>query len=298
LIGAEARRSNNEQFVVVEWIHVLDTYAAWWVILEHGNSSHIEAVVAIDLHWIEKKLGCCSNNFAAFLKKTYSVTSSIMWSLCKTRRCKRMEKSTPDLVADQQSLQGAVHFLLWKTLVAQMCRDPAKICTHPKKHHLAQCQSMFKRTLESTTSTKTCTCIPAGLNCNTDQTFKLFTQKPPEHHNGYVFLFFATTRIKHQWNQLRPMFLLFATRIKHQQNQFRPRVFVFFSNNKNQTSMQPIYTHVFVFFQFSQQESNINRSNWGPCFCSFATTRIKHQPKQLRPMFLFFCNNKNQTSTV
>jgi hypothetical protein len=142
-----------------------------------------------------------------------------------------------------------------------MCRDPAKICTHPKKHHLAQCQSMFKRTLESATSTKTCKCIPAGLNCNTDQTFKLFTQKPPEHHNGYVFLFFATTRIKHQWNQLRPMFLLFATRIKHQQNQFRPRVFVFFSNNKNQTSMQPIYTHVFVFFQFSQQESNINRSN-------------------------------------
>jgi hypothetical protein len=189
-----------------------------------------------------------------------------------------MEKSTPDLVADQQSLQGAVHFLLWKTLVAQMCRDPAKICTHPKKHHLAQCQSMFKRTLESTTSTKTCTCIPAGLNCNTDQTFKLFTQKPPEHHNGYVFLFFATTRIKHQWNQLRPMFLLFATRIKHQQNQFRPRVFVFFSQ---------------------QQESNINATNLHPCFCIFSifATRIKYQQKQLRPMFLFFCNNKNQTST-
>jgi hypothetical protein len=125
------------------------------VILEHGTSSHIGTVVAMNLHRLEKKLGCCSNDFAAFFKKTYSVSSSIMWSLCKTRRCKRMEKSTPDLVADQQSLQGVVHFLLWKTLVAQMCRDPAKICTHPKKHHLAQCQSMFKRTLESTTSTKT-----------------------------------------------------------------------------------------------------------------------------------------------
>lgn len=163
----------------------------------------------MNLHQLEKKLGCCSNDFAAFFKKTYSVSSSIMWSLCKTRRCKRMEKSTPDLVADQQSLQGAVHFLLWKTLVAQMCRDPAKICTHPKKHHLAQCQSMFKRTLESTTSTKICTCIPGGLNCNSDQTFKLFTQKPPEHHNGYGF-------------------------------------FVI-SNNKNQTSTELIETHVFVF---------------------------------------------------
>jgi hypothetical protein len=218
------------------------------VILEHGTSSHIGTVVAMNLHRLEKKLGCCSNNFAAFFKKTYSMSSSIMWSLCKTRRCKRMEKSTPDLVADQQSLQGVVHFLLWKTLVAQMCRDPAKICNHPKKHHLAQ--SMFKRTLESTTSTKTCTCIPGGLNCNSDQTFKLFTQKPPEHHNGYVFLFFATRRIKHQRNLLRPMFLFLATRIKHQQNLFRP-MFLVFS------------------FFFQQQESKINRTNLHPCFCIF-----------------------------
>jgi hypothetical protein len=41
--------------------------------------------------------------------------------------------------------------------------------------------------------------------------------------------------------------------------------------------MEPIYTHVFVFFVF--------------------VTRIKHQQKQLRPLFLFFGNNKNQTST-
>jgi len=115
------------------------------------------------------------------------------------------------------------------------------------------------------------------------------------------------------------MFLFLATRIKQQQNQFRPMFlgfFFFFSYNKNQTSIEPIYTHVFVFFCFcnknqtsteaietqvfvllQQQESNINQSNWDPCFCFFATTRIKHQPKQLKPMFLFFCNNKNQTST-
>jgi hypothetical protein len=187
------------------------------VILEHGTSSHSGTVVAMNLHRLEKKLGCCSNDFAAFVKKTYSVSSSSMWSLCKTRRCKRMEKSTPDLVADQQSLQGAVHFLLWKTLVAQMCRDPAKICTHPKKPHLAQCQSMFKRTLESTTSTKICTCIPGGLNCNSDQRFKVFTQKPPEQHNGYVFVF---------------------------------------CNNKNQTSTEAIETHVFVLLQQQESNIN------------------------------------------
>jgi len=99
---------------------------------------------------------------------------------------------------------------------------------------------MFKRTLESTTSTKICTCIPGGLNCNSDQRFKVFTQKPPEQHNGYVFLFFATTRIKHQ------------------QKQLKPNVFVF-CNNKNQTSTEAIETHVFVLLQ--QQESNINQSN-------------------------------------
>ncbi len=181
-----------------------------------------------------------------------------MWSLCKTRRCKRMEKSTPDLVADQQSLQGVVHFLLWKTLVAQMCRDPAKICTHPKKHHLAQYQSMFKRTLESTTSTKTCTCIPAGLNCNSDQTFKLFTQKPPEHHNGYFFLFLAT-RIKHQQNLLRHMFLFFATRIKLQQNQFRTMFLFYFSTTRIKHQWKQLRP-LFLYFLL-QQESNIKPSN-------------------------------------
>jgi hypothetical protein len=221
-----------------------------------------------------------------------------MWSLCKTRRCKRMEKSTPDLVADQQSLPGAVHFLLWKTLVAQMCRDPAKICMHPKNHHLAQCQSMLKRTLESTTSTKTCTCIPAGLNCNTDQTFKLFTQKPPEHHTGYVFLFFATTRIKHQWNQLRPMFLLFATRIKHQQNQFRPMFLFFFQQQECKHQCNQFTPMFLYFFNFCNKNQTSTEAIETRVFCSFATTRTKHQPKQLRPMFLFFCNNKNQTSTV
>ncbi len=48
-----------------------DIYAAWWVILEHGTSSHIGTVVAMNLHQLEKNLGCCSNNFAAFFKKTY-----------------------------------------------------------------------------------------------------------------------------------------------------------------------------------------------------------------------------------
>ncbi len=138
LVQKHVDQTMNSLLLLSEYMF-WDIYAAQWVILEHGTSSHIGTVLAMNLHWLEKKLGCCSNNFAAFLKKTYSVSSSIMWSLCKTRRCKRMEKSTPDLVADQQSLQGAVHFLLWKTLVAQMCRDPAKICTHPKKHHLAQC---------------------------------------------------------------------------------------------------------------------------------------------------------------
>ncbi len=184
-------------------------------------------------------------------------------------------------MADQQSLQGVVHFLLWKTLVAQMYRDPAKICNHPKKHHLAQCQSIFKRTLESTTSTETCTCIPAGLNCNSDQTFKLFTQKPPEHHNGYVCFFFLQQQESNinrtYWD---PCFWFF-----------------FFFNNKNQTSMEQIYTHVFVFFCFCNKNQTSTEAIETPVFFFFATTRIKHQPKQLKPMFLFFCNNKNQTST-
>jgi hypothetical protein len=71
-------------------------------------------------------------------------------------------------------------------------------------------------------------------------------------------LFFATTRIKHQPKQLRPMFLFFATtRIKHQPKQLKPMFFVL----------------------LQQQESNIKPSNWDPCF-------------------FFFANNKNRTSTV
>jgi hypothetical protein len=205
--------------------------------------------VAMNLHQLEKKLGCCSNDFAAFFKKTYSVSSSIMWSLCKTRRCKRMEKSTPDLVADQQSLQGAVHFLLWKTLVAQMCRDPAKICTHPKKHHLAQCQSMFKRTLESQPQQKHVHAYQEVSIATVIRHSNSSHKNPQNIIMDMVFLLFPTTRIKHQQNLLRPMFLFLATRIKQQQNQFRPMFL--------------------VFFFFLQQESNINRTNLHPCFCIF-----------------------------
>jgi hypothetical protein len=75
----------------------------------------------------------------------------------------------------------------------------------------------------------------------------------------FLYFFAFATRIKHQQNQLRPLFLFFATtRIKHQPKQLGP-MFLFLCNNKNQTSTKAIETHVFVLLQ--QQESNINQSN-------------------------------------